>query len=86
MTLEECQEHYPGSVRAVYLYESIPFLRASLDYLRDAKVETPEGFVRDQCDRMRVRVERKEHLADEQLAQLEHPDFLKYVRARFGCM
>jgi hypothetical protein len=85
MTFEEIQQHYPGAPRAVYLFTVSPEMSTLLERCRDLN-ESPDSFVRGLCIALLTSLTEGETVAGEILAQVSHPDFLKYIRAKFGCM
>ena len=81
MTLGQIQEHYPGAARFVELMEVYPLWDAVL-----ASGMGPDALVSGLVKNFRDREARGDTLSTEILSQLTHPDAMKYVRARLGCM
>lgn len=86
MTLEEVRQHYPGAAELIYACETDPGLHNVTERALAAEA-TPE-------ETLTLHSEGIAHAMKEYpcvktppfLEQAYHPDFLKYLRAKFGCM
>ncbi len=85
MTPEDAREHYPGAARLVHLFETNETIQHMIRMDREESV-SPERFITEQVQDMRKRLQRGWGGAAEVIEQMQHPDFLKYIRAKLGGM
>jgi hypothetical protein len=91
MTREEAEQHYPGAVDAVMLHEGqghplAPLLKKILDSERVRRLspdEVLDGLRRSADQSLRVFPNGP---LTKVRPQMDHPDFLKYLRGRLGAM
>lgn len=74
---------YPGSARLIYICETCPVITAMLRLDKEENV-TPEQVVYDQRQDMLRRQHEGVREAPEILEQINHPDFLKYLRMKLS--
>lgn len=89
MTLEEIREVYPSAAELIHWLENDIHAELSFSHWRRGMTTNDPQFTPERLTAMH-----KSHAAtippDSPKAalvqQLDHPDFLKYVRAKLGCM